>query len=202
MAHTEFRRIGLTGGIGSGKSTLSGMLIARGLDVIDADALSHQLTAANGAAMPDIKKLFGDKFIANDGSLHRERMRDLVFQQPQARLQLQSLLHPMILHLIQDAVDAVKAKGKPLVILDIPLLVESSHWRQKVDRVLVVDCSAETQIRRVMQRSQMTAAQVERIMANQASRAQRLSAADWVVNNDTDDFKLLENNALKIQAFI
>ena len=162
MAHTEFRRIGLTGGIGSGKSTLSGMLIARGLDVIDADALSHQLTAANGAAMPDIKKLFGDEFIANDGSLHRERMRDL----------------------------------------DIPLLVESSHWRQKVDRVLLVDCSAETQIRRVMQRSQMTAAQVERIMANQASRAQRLSAADWVVNNDTDDFKLLENNALKIQAFI
>ena len=202
MAHTEFRRIGLTGGIGSGKSTLSGMLIARGLDVIDADALSHQLTAANGAAMPDIKKLFGDEFIANDGSLHRERMRDLVFQQPQARLQLQSLLHPMILHLIQDAVDAVKAKGKPLVILDIPLLVESSHWRQKVERVLVVDCSAETQIRRVMQRSQMTAAQVERIMANQASRAQRLSAADWVVNNDTDDFKLLENNAVKIQAFI
>ncbi len=108
----------------------------------------------------------------------------------------------MILKLIQDAVESVKAKGKPLVFLDIPLLVESSHWRQQVDRVLVVDCSAETQIRRVMQRSQMTAAQVERIMANQASRAQRLSAADWVVDNDTDDFKLLENNALKIQAFI
>ncbi len=202
MIHTEFRRIGLTGGIGSGKSALSGMLMARGLDVIDADALSHQLTAANGAAMPKIQKLFGDEFIATDGSLHRERMRDLVFQQPDAKLQLQSLLHPMILKLIQDAVESVKAKGKPLVFLDIPLLVESSHWRQQVDRVLVVDCSAETQIRRVMQRSQMTAAQVERIMANQASRAQRLSAADWVVDNDTDDFKLLENNALKIQAFI
>jgi dephospho-CoA kinase len=202
MTHTEFRRIGLTGGIGSGKSTLSGMLMDRGLDVIDADDLSHQLTAANGAAIPEIQKLFGDEFIANDGSLHRERMRELVFQQPQAKLQLQSLLHPMILKLIQDAVESVKAKGKPLAFLDIPLLVESSHWRQKVDRVLVVDCSAETQIRRVMQRSQMTAAQVERIMANQASRAQRLSAADWVVDNDTDDFKLLENNALKIQAFI
>lgn len=202
MQHPAFKRIGLTGGIGSGKSTLSGMLMDRGLDVIDADALSHQLTAANGAAMPKIQKLFGDEFIANDGSLHRERMRDLVFQQPDAKLQLQSLLHPMILKLIQDAVESVKAKGKPLVFLDIPLLVESSHWRQQVDRVLVVDCSAETQIRRVMQRSQMTAAQVERIMANQASRAQRLSAADWVVDNDTDDFKLLENNALKIQAFI
>ena len=202
MAHTEFRRIGLTGGIGSGKSTLAGLLMARGLDVIDADALSHQLTAANGAAMPEIQKLFGKEFIAPDGSLSRERMRALVFEQPQAKEQLQSLLHPMIFQLIQQAMESVKNKGKPLVILDIPLLVESRHWRQNLDRVLVVDCSAETQIRRVTQRSQMSAAEVERIMANQASRAQRLSAADWVVANDTDDFKLLEENVRLIQLHI
>jgi len=202
MAHTKFIRIGLTGGIGSGKSTLAGLLMARGLDVIDADALSHQLTAAKGAAMPEIQKLFGNEFIAPDGSLARERMRALVFEQPQAKEQLQSLLHPMILQLIQQAVESVKNKGKPLVVLDIPLLVESRHWRQNLDRVLVVDCSAETQIRRVTQRSQISVAQVERIMANQASRAQRLSAADWVVDNDTDDFKLLEESTRRIQLHI
>ena len=108
----------------------------------------------------------------------------------------------MIFQLIQQAVESVKNKGKPLVILDIPLLVESRHWRQNLDRVLVVDCSAETQIRRVTQRSQMSATEVERIMANQASRAQRLSAADWVVANDTDDFKLLEENVRLIQLHI
>ena len=202
MAHTYFKRIGLTGGIGSGKSTLAGLLMARGLDVIDADALSHQLTAAKGAAMPEIQKLFGSEFMAPDGSLARDRMRALVFEQPQAKEQLQSLLHPMIFQLIEQAVESVKNKGKPLAILDIPLLVESRHWRQNLDRILVVDCSAETQIRRVTQRSQMSAAEVKRILANQASRAQRLSAADWVVANDTDDFKLLEENARLIQLHI
>ena len=202
MAHTDFKRIGLTGGIGSGKSTLAGLLMARGLDVIDADALSHQLTAAKGAAMPEIQKLFGSEFMAPDGSLARDRMRALVFEQPQAKEQLQSLLHPMIFQLIEQAVESVKNKGKPLAILDIPLLVESRHWRQNLDRILVVDCSAETQIRRVTQRSQMSAAEVKRILANQASRAQRLSAADWVVANDTDDFKLLEENARLIQLHI
>jgi dephospho-CoA kinase len=202
MAHTYFKRIGLTGGIGSGKSTLAGLLMARGLDVIDADALSHQLTAAKGAAMPEIQKLFGSEFMAPDGSLAREPMRALVFEQPQAKEQLQSLLHPMIFQLIEQAVESVKNKGKPLAILDIPLLVESRHWRQNLDRILVVDCSAETQIRRVTQRSQMSAAEVKRILANQASRAQRLSAADWVVANDTDDFKLLEENARLIQLHI
>jgi dephospho-CoA kinase len=202
MVHSRFKRIGLTGGIGSGKSTLSGMLMARGLDVIDADALSHQLTAAHGAGMPAIQQIFGSEFVAQDGSLHRERMRELVFSQPEARIKLQALLHPMILQLIHDAVEAIKNKGKPLVVLDIPLLVESSHWRQKVDRVLVVDCSEDTQIRRVTRRSQMTAAQVERIMANQASRAQRLSAADWVVANDTDDLQQLEVSARQIHPGI
>jgi dephospho-CoA kinase len=202
MSHTAFRRIGLTGGIGSGKSTLAQRLVARGVALIDADALSRQLTAAHGEAMPDIAKAFGSEFIASDGSLNRERMRALVFAQPEARLRLQALLHPKILAALLVQESRLKTEGKPLVILDIPLLVESAHWRQAVDRVLVVDCSAETQIRRVMQRSGLSAEQVQGIMATQASRAQRLSAADWVVANDVDDMGRLEQAAQAIQLHL
>ena len=202
MSHTAFRRIGLTGGIGSGKSTLAQRLVARGVALIDADALSRQLTAAHGEAMPDIAKAFGSEFIASDGSLNRERMRALVFAAPEARLRLQALLHPKILAALLAQESRLKTEGKPLVVLDIPLLVESAHWRQAVDRVLVVDCSAETQIRRVMQRSGLSAEQVQGIMATQASRAQRLSAADWVVANDVDDMGRLEQAAQAIQLHL
>lgn len=202
MSHTAFRRIGLTGGIGSGKSTLAQRLVARGVALIDADALSRQLTAAHGEAMPDIAKSFGSEFIASDGSLNRERMRALVFAAPEARLRLQALLHPKILAALLAQESRLKTEGKPLVVLDIPLLVESAHWRQAVDRVLVVDCSAETQIRRVMQRSGLSAEQVQGIMATQASRAQRLSAADWVVANDVDDMGRLDRAAQAIQLHL
>jgi len=202
MSHTAFRRIGLTGGIGSGKSTLAQLLVARGVALIDADAVSRQLTAAGGAAMPDIKREFGPAFIAADGSLARDRMRELVFAQPEARLRLQALLHPRILSALLEQESLLINKGKPLVLLDIPLLVESAHWRQKLDRVLVVDCSTDTQIRRVMQRSGMTAEQVQGIMATQANRAQRLSAADWVIDNDSDDIGKLMRQAQAIQLHI
>jgi len=202
MSHTAFRRIGLTGGIGSGKSTLAQRLVARGVALIDADALSRQLTAAHGEAMPDIAKAFGSEFIASDGSLNRERMRALVFAAPEARLRLQALLHPKILAALLAQESRLKTEGKPLVVLDIPLLVESAHWRQAVDRVLVVDCSAETQIRRVMQRSGLSAEQVQGIMATQACRAQRLSAADWVVANDVDDMGRLDRAAQAIQLHL
>lgn len=202
MSHTAFRRIGLTGGIGSGKSTLAQRLVARGVALIDADALSRQLTAAHGEAMPDIAKAFGSEFIASDGSLNRERMRALVFAAPEARLRLQALLHPKILAALLAQESRLKTEGKPLVVLDIPLLVESAHWRQAVDRVLVVDCSEETQIRRVMQRSGLSAEQVQGIMATQASRAQRLSAADWVVANDVDDMGRLDRAAQAIQLHL
>lgn len=202
MSHTAFRRIGLTGGIGSGKSTLAQRLVARGVALIDADALSRQLTAAHGEAMPDIAKAFGSEFIASDGSLNRERMRALVFAAPEARLRLQALLHRKILAALLAQESRLKTEGKPLVVLDIPLLVESAHWRQAVDRVLVVDCSAETQIRRVMQRSGLSAEQVQGIMATQASRAQRLSAADWVVANDVDDMGRLDRAAQAIQLHL
>jgi dephospho-CoA kinase len=202
MSHTAFRRIGLTGGIGSGKSTLAQLMVARGVALIDADAVSRQLTAAGGPAMPDIKREFGQAFIAADGSLARDRMRELVFTQPEARLRLQALLHPRILSALLEQESLLKNQGKPLVLLDIPLLVESAHWRQKLDRVLVVDCSTDTQIRRVMQRSGMTAKQVEDIMATQANRAQRLSAADWVVDNDSDDIGKLMRQVQAIQLHI
>ena len=202
MSHTAFRRIGLTGGIGSGKSTLAQLLVARGVALIDADAVSRQLTAAAGAAMPDIKREFGPAFIAADGSLARDRMRELVFAQPEARLRLQALLHPRILSALLEQESLLINQGKPLVLLDIPLLVESAHWRQKLDRVLVVDCSTDTQIRRVMQRSGMTAEQVQGIMATQANRAQRLCAADWVIDNGSDDIGKLMRQAQAIQLHI
>jgi dephospho-CoA kinase len=202
MSHTAFRRIGLTGGIGSGKSTLAQLLVARGVALIDADAVSRQLTAAGGPAMPDIKREFGQAFIAADGSLARDRMRELVFTQPEARLRLQALLHPRILSALLEQESLLINQGKPLVLLDIPLLVESAHWRQKLDRVLVVDCSTDTQIRRVMQRSGMTAKQVEDIMATQANRALRLSAADWVVDNNSDDIGKLMRQVQAIQLHI
>ena len=202
MSHTAFRRIGLTGGIGSGKSTLAQLLVARGVALIDADAVSRQLTAAGGAAMPEIKREFGPAFIAADGSLARDRMRELVFAQAEASLRLQALLHPRILSALLEQESLLINQGKPLVLLDIPLLVESAHWRQKLDRVLVVDCSRDTQIRRVMQRSGMTAEQVQGIMATQANRAQRLSAADWVIDNDSDDIGKLMRQAQAIQLHI
>ncbi|MFM7697197.1 MAG: dephospho-CoA kinase [Limnohabitans sp.] len=199
MSHTVFRRIGLTGGIGSGKSTLAQLLVARGVDLIDADALSRQLTDPNGAAMPDVEKEFGPAFVAADGSMARDRMRELVFSQPQARMRLQALLHPRILSALAEKELLLRNQGKPLVVLDIPLLVESEHWRQKVDRVLVVDCSPNTQIRRVMQRSGMGADQIKSIMTVQASREKRLDAADWVVFNDSDDIDQLRLQAQSIQ---
>ena len=117
-------------------------------------------------------------------------------------MRLQALLHPRILSALLEQESLLINQGKPLVLLDIPLLVESAHWRQKLDRVLVVDCSTDTQIRRVMQRSGMTAEQVQGIMATQANRAQRLSAADWVIDNDSDDIGKLMRQAQAIQLHI
>lgn len=117
-------------------------------------------------------------------------------------MRLQALLHPRILSAVSEQETQLINQGKPLVVLDIPLLVESAHWRQKVDRVLVVDCSQDTQIRRVMQRSGMAAEAVQAIMATQASREQRLAAADWVVANDVDDIGQLEREAQAIVLHI
>ncbi len=177
-------RLGLTGGIGSGKSTVAGLLAGHGAAVIDADAISHQTTAPGGAAITAIRQAFGPGLITAEGALDRERMRALAFGDATARLRLEQIIHPLVGQETQRQADAATRAGARCIVYDIPLLVESKRWRSQLDRVLVVDCHPETQIARVMQRSQLSRPEVERIMAQQASRLQRLQAADHVICND------------------
>ena len=173
--------IGLTGGIGSGKSAVADLLAARGAAIVDTDQIAHALTAPHGAAMAQIAQTFGDGFLTPEGALNRAAMREKVFSDPAARRQLESILHPLIAE--QTRAQAQTAEGDYLVFV-VPLLVESGRWKDRVDRVLVVDCSEALQLERVMRRNQLSAEQVKRIMASQASRAQRLAAADDVIVNE------------------
>ena len=175
-------RIGLTGGIGSGKSTVARRLAALGALVVDTDALAHALTAPGGAAIPGIAQAFGADMIAADGAMDRAKMRALVFADPTQRQRLEAILHPMIAAATRAQASRAGA-GQP-VVFDVPLLTESGTWRARVDRVLVVDASPATQVARVVQRSGWTADAVERAMAQQASRAQRRAIADAVIVND------------------
>ena len=184
MSSSPLRRIGLTGGIGSGKSTLGLMLQEQGLPLIDADAISRQLTLPGGAAIAPLREVFGPACIDSTGGLDREQMRQLVFSDKAAKQTLQQLLHPLILLQIEKDALLWMEKGNSLVVFDIPLLVESAHWRGRLDRVLVVDCEEETQVERVMKRSHLSADAVRQIMANQATRSQRLAAADMVIYNN------------------
>ncbi len=176
-------RIGLTGGIGSGKSTVARRLAALGAHVVDTDALAHALTAPGGAAMPAIASAFGADMVAADGAMDRARMRALVFAQPDERRRLEAILHPMIAAATQA--EAARAAPGQALVFDVPLLTESATWRARVDRVLVVDCSPATQVARVMARSGWTREAVERTIAQQATRAQRRAIADAVIVNDT-----------------
>lgn len=196
------RRIGLTGGIGSGKSTLGHLLQEKGLPLIDADAISRQLTQAGGEAIEPLQQVFGPQCIDASGGLDRAHMRQLVFTNQDAKHRLQQVLHPLILFQIEKQVQACQATGNSLVVLDIPLLVESSHWRSRVDRVLVVDCEEETQVHRVMQRSQLSAQAVQHIMANQASRHQRLAAADIVIYNNDNNMTHLRHQVDQLDLHI
>jgi dephospho-CoA kinase len=177
-------RIGLTGGIGSGKSTVLQMFAVLGAAVIDADAISRASTAAGGAAIPAIAQRFGPQFITPDGALDRDRMRAHAYADPQARKQLEEIIHPLVGQESARQVDAAVAAGVPCIVFDIPLLVESGRWRAQVDRVVVVDCSPETQIERVAARSGLKADDVRAIMSAQATRADRLAAADVVICNE------------------
>jgi dephospho-CoA kinase len=178
-------RIGLTGGIGCGKSTVSKMLQARGAAVIDADAIARSVTAPQGAAMVDIARSFGAAFITPEGALNREKVRAHVFSNPQAKQALEAIIHPLVAQeTIQQAQVALSA-GYLTLIFDVPLLIEAgSRWRTQVDRVLVLDCLEETQIQRVVARNAMSREAIQAIISAQASRAQKLSAADWVIYNE------------------
>jgi dephospho-CoA kinase len=183
VQHTPLR-LGLTGGIGSGKSTVAGLLAALGAGVVDADAISRATTAAQGAAIPLISAQFGTDYVSADGSLNRERMREHIFSDPQAKARLEAIIHPLVGQEVAAQTQRLTEAGKACIVFDIPLLVESSHWRTRLQRVLVVDCKPDTQVSRVVARSGMPAAEVQKIMAAQASRQQRLSAADCVLFND------------------
>lgn len=178
--------IGVTGGIGCGKSTVTDLLAARGAAVVDTDAIAHQLTGADGAAMPAIAAAFGPSILRVDGALDRRAMRRLVFSDASARARLEAILHPMIRCESEARCDAAGAANAPYVLLVVPLLVESGAYRDRMARVLVIDCSEEIQVSRVMARSGLSANEVRAIMATQASRAERLAVADDVLLNDGD----------------
>lgn len=185
MQHAGVFRIGLTGGIGSGKSTVAAMLAGRGAVWVDADAISRSLTAAGGAAMPAIAQTFGARFVGADGALDRQAMRERAFGDPQARSQLEAILHPLVAQETDRQAQAAMVAGAACIVFDVPLLVESGRrWRARVDAVLVVDCSVQTQTDRVMARSGWTREAVGRVIDQQASRSQRLAAADASLFNE------------------
>ncbi len=190
LSPTAPLRIGLTGGIGSGKSTVAAMLAARGALVIGTDAIARELTAPGGAALPAIAERFGADTLAADGSLDRARMRERVFADPTAKAALEAILHP----LIGERTQARAAAGAPgqVRVFDVPLLVESGRWRDRVDRILVVDCSEPTQVARVMRRNGWPEAQVRAVIAAQASREARRAVADAVILNDGIDLDALQ----------
>lgn len=175
--------IGLTGGIGSGKTAVAGMFARHGAAIIDSDAIAHTLTAAGGAAIDDIARSFGAQYIGADGALDRQRMRERVFRDQSAKAELEAILHPRIGELAMA--QAEEARGRvPYVIFVVPLLIESGGWRSRVDRILVVDCAPATQEARVCARSHLDPVLVRTIIAQQARRADRLDAADDVLVNE------------------
>lgn len=176
--------IGLTGGIGSGKSAVADAFGKLGAALVDTDAIAHELTAAGGAALPGIRRLFGAGVIDASGAMDRKRMRDLVFADAQARRRLEALLHPMIRAESERRIAAAFAGGRaPYVVHVVPLLAESPDYRARVGRVLVVDCPEALQVSRVRQRSGLAEDEVKRIIASQMQRESRLAAADDVIDN-------------------
>jgi dephospho-CoA kinase len=175
--------VGLTGGIGSGKSTVAGLLARMGADVIDADALARDVTSTAGAAIPAIRTEFGSEYITREGALDRSRMRELAFRDAGAKRRLEAIVHPLVGQITdQRTLEAVR-RSHPCLVFDIPLLVESGHWRSKLHRVVVVDCDEQTQIERVVARNGLPPEVVRRIISSQAPRHTRLSAADIVLSN-------------------
>lgn len=177
-------RIGLTGGIGSGKSTAAQVLAQLGAAVIDADAVARSVTAPGGPAMAPLRAAFGDAVIDAHGGLDRQRMRELVFSDAKAKAQLEAIVHPLVKAAIDGQAQSALDAGARVLVFDIPLLVESGHWRDRVDGVLVIDCSEDTQIARVQARNGWPREQILAVIQAQATRAQRQAAADWLILNE------------------
>ena len=175
--------VGLTGGVGSGKSTIAAMLSALGAGIVDADAIAHQLTAPGGAAIDAVRKQFGAVAIAPDGALDRAHMRSVVFSDSTARAQLESLLHPMVRSAMGERASLLVVNGCPYVVYVVPLLIETRKGHDYVDRILVIDCTETTQMERVCARG-LDAGTARKIMGAQATRQQRLAAADDVLLNE------------------
>ena len=172
--------VGLTGGIGSGKSAAADEFARLGATVVDTDAIAHELTGPGGAAVPEVRRLFGKAFVDASGAMDRKRMRDLVFTDAEERERLETLLHPMIR---AESARRIAAATGPYALLVVPLLIESAGYRERVGRVLVVDCPEAIQITRVRQRSGLPEEEIRRIIASQVQREKRLAAADDVIDN-------------------
>jgi dephospho-CoA kinase len=180
--------VGLTGGIGSGKTTVADLFAAQGVAIVDTDFIAHGITAPNGAAMPLIEQAFGAEFVTAEGALDRAKMRALIFSDDTAKARLEAITHPLIRAETERERNA--ATG-PYLIIVVPLLVESGTWKARVDRVLTVDCSVDTQIERVMRRNAFAREQVLAIIDKQATREARLAAADDVIVNENAPLEAL-----------
>lgn len=185
-------RIGLTGGIGSGKSTVASMLVLLGAHLVDTDAIARAMTAPCGAAMPAIEAEFGPSIVTPEGSMDRARMREIAFLDPKAKKRLEAILHPLIGAECER--QAVAAAIGQSIVFDVPLLVESRRWRGIVDRVLVIDATEQTQLERVVTRSGWTSDAVRAVIAHQADRASRRAAADAVIYNESLSLEELSSN--------
>jgi dephospho-CoA kinase len=187
----EIPLIGLTGGIGSGKTEVSNLLGELGAGIIDTDLIAHQITAPGGKAIPLITKSFGIDFINPEGSLNRAKMRTLVFEDAKARQVLEQITHPLIQQETAKQALTLAKSGVPYLVFVVPLLIESGSWLKLIDHLVVVDCPEEIQIQRVMHRNNMTRLEVGNILKAQISRKVRLAAANAVIENlgDLDELK-------------
>lgn len=182
-------KVGLTGGIGCGKSTAADLFAELGAPVIDADLISHELVKPGAPALLEISRQFGPDILTADGALDRDKMRELVFSRPACKKQLEAILHPLVYTEMQRL---MKILDYPYVILCIPLLLET-NMQHFVDRILVIDCPVDEQIKRVKLRSRHSEETIKAIVASQVSREQRLSAADDIIDNSGDATKLAEH---------
>jgi len=193
-------QIGISGGIGSGKSTVCQSFARKGAAVVDLDAISRASTAAGGRAIAAVKATFGAGFIDETGAMDRTKMRDLVFSDAGARSRLEGIVHPLIALEVASQADTAQKMGLACIVFDIPLLVESAHWRTSLDRILMVDCSVDTQIQRVQARSGLSETEVRSILRAQSSRRQRLEVADAVIFNEGKNLLEIERELQSLGA--